>query len=58
MPLQSQMLTARESALILNIGVSTWWKGVKEGRFPTPIRFGRSTRWRRADIEALFAPAE
>ncbi|MFC3168699.1 helix-turn-helix transcriptional regulator [Paracoccus fontiphilus] len=52
------MLTARESALILNIGVSTWWKGVKEGRFPTPIRFGRSTRWRRADIEALFAPAE
>lgn len=53
-----QLLTAREAAQILNIGVSTLWKRTREGDFPAPIRLGRSTRWRRADIEALFAPAE
>lgn len=53
-----QLLRAHEAAQVLNIGVSTWWDGVKKGRFPAPIRFGRSTRWRRADIEALFAPTE
>lgn len=53
-----QLLRAPEVAQLLNIGVSTWWDGVKKGRFPAPIRFGRSTRWRRTDIEALFAPAE
>lgn len=58
MPHQTQLLTAREAAQILNIGVSTFWKRTRAGDFPAPIRFGRSTRWRRADIEALFAPAE
>ena len=33
---------------------STWWAGVKSGRFPAPVRLGpRITAWRDADIQRL-----
>ncbi len=38
------------------VGKSTWWEGVKSGRFPQPIKLGpRITVWREEDIEALLA---
>jgi len=37
---------------------STWWAGVKSGRFPSPIKLGpRTTAWRVEDIRALIANA-
>ncbi len=37
---------------------STWWAGVKSGRFPRPIKLGpRVTAWRVEDIRALIAQA-
>ena len=34
---------------------STWWQGVKDGRFPRPIKLGpRVTVWRAEDIAALI----
>jgi predicted DNA-binding transcriptional regulator AlpA len=37
---------------------STWWAGVKSGRFPTPVKLGpRTTAWRVEDIRALIASA-
>lgn len=34
---------------------SSWWQGVKYGRFPKPIKLGpRTTVWRVEDIRALF----
>lgn len=37
------------------VGKSTWWQGVKDGRFPAPIKLGpRITVWRAEDIEALL----
>lgn len=34
---------------------STWWQGVKDGRFPKPQKLGpRTTVWRAEDIRALF----
>lgn len=34
---------------------STWWQGVREGRFPQPLKLGpRTTVWRAEDIRALF----
>jgi len=37
------------------IGKSTWWAGVKEGRFPQPIKLGpRTTVWRVSDIRDLL----
>jgi len=37
------------------VSKSTWWAGVKEGRFPQPVKLGpRTTVWRVQDIRALF----
>jgi prophage regulatory protein len=34
---------------------STWWQGVKDGRFPKPLKLGkRVTVWRVEDIRRLI----
>ena len=38
---------------------SSWWAGVKEGRFPQPVKLGpRTTAWRVADIRRLIDSAD
>ncbi len=38
---------------------STWWAGVKEGRFPKPVKLGpRTTVWRVEDIHDFIDKAE
>lgn len=38
----------------LPISRSSWWAGVKAGRFPQPLKIGpRTTAWRAADILEL-----
>jgi predicted DNA-binding transcriptional regulator AlpA len=40
---------------IIPIGKSTWWAGVKSGRYPKPCKLGpRTTVWRVEDIRALI----
>ena len=37
------------------VGKSTWWEGVRSGRFPKPVKLGpRITAWRVEDIRALI----
>jgi predicted DNA-binding transcriptional regulator AlpA len=37
------------------VGKSTWWAGVKSGRFPQPVKLGpRITAWRVEDIRDLI----
>lgn len=39
---------------IIPIGKSTWWAGVKSGRFPRPVKLGpRTTAWRCEDVREL-----
>jgi predicted DNA-binding transcriptional regulator AlpA len=34
---------------------STWWAGVKSGKFPKSVKIGpRTTAWRSSDIELLI----
>lgn len=41
------------------VSKSTWWEGVKSGRFPKPIKLSeRVTCWRAEDIRLLFEDAE
>ena len=41
------------------VSKSTWWAGVKEGRFPQPLKLGpRTTVWRAEDIRSLYEPAK
>ncbi|SEL63993.1 helix-turn-helix transcriptional regulator [Nitrosovibrio tenuis] len=40
---------------ILPISKSTWWSGIKSGRFPKAVKLGpRITAWRVEDIRALM----
>ena len=37
------------------ISKSTWWAGIKDGRFPKPLKLGsRVTVWRVEDIRRLL----
>ncbi len=42
---------------LIPVGKSTWWAGVKSGRFPAPVRtLGiRITAWRVEDIRRLIS---
>lgn len=41
------------------VSKSTWWQGVKDGRFPQPTKLGpRTTVWRAEDIRALYEGTE
>jgi predicted DNA-binding transcriptional regulator AlpA len=40
---------------LIPVGKSTWWAGIKTGRFPQPIKLGpRTTAWRVEDIRKLI----
>lgn len=39
---------------LIPVGATTWWNGVKSGRFPQPVKLGpRITAWRVEDIRRL-----
>ncbi len=39
---------------IIPVSRSTWWAGVKTGRFPQPVKIGpRCTAWKAEDIREL-----
>ena len=43
---------------IIPISKSSWWKGVKDGRFPAAVKLGpRTTCWRVDDIRELIESA-
>lgn len=44
---------------IIPVGKSCWWQGVRDGRFPKPVKIGngRATFWKVEDILALIASA-
>ncbi len=40
---------------LIPIGKSTWWAGVRDGRYPKPVKLGaRVTVWKIEDIRALI----
>ena len=39
---------------VIPVGKTTWWNGVKAGRFPKPLKLGRCTVWEVEKIRALI----
>jgi hypothetical protein len=40
---------------VIPVSKSTWYEGIKTGRFPKPVKLGpRITAWRVSDIRALL----
>ncbi|MBV6500987.1 MAG: hypothetical protein CJBNEKGG_03481 [Prosthecobacter sp.] len=41
--------------IVIPVGKTCWWEGVKSGRFPKPIKLTeRCTAWRAEDIHELI----
>ncbi len=50
-----QIIGSKGTPAIIPVSRSTWWAGVKEGRFPKPTKLGkRTTAWNVADIRRLI----
>ncbi len=49
-----RLLRIRQVLEIIPVSKSTWWQGVKDGKFPAPIKLGpRTTCWHEADVLRL-----
>jgi predicted DNA-binding transcriptional regulator AlpA len=52
---QSGFIRLPEILKVIPVGKSTWWAGVKAGRFPKGVKLGQNTTaWRVEDIRALI----
>lgn len=49
------MLDVKGCAAMLGISVRSWQRLVEHGEAPKPVKIGKSSRWRRADVEAFVA---
>lgn len=51
----NQIVGNKTTPAIIPVSKSSWWAGVKEGRFPQPIKLGkRTTVWKISDIKLLI----
>ena len=46
------LLSARQVADLLGIGLSTFWRLHSSGQTPAAVRLGRCTRWNRLELLA------
>ena len=47
---ECQLLTVREVARLLAVGVRSVWRMASAGQMPRPVKIGRSARWRAAEV--------
>jgi len=54
-PVNAQsLLRLRQVLVIIPVSRSSWWAGVRSGRYPQPVKLGPATTcWRAADVLAL-----
>ena len=44
---------------VIPVGKTVWWEGVKDGRYPKPVKLStRCTAWRAEDIRTLIKQIE
>jgi len=53
-----QILGTKTTPALIPVGRSTWWDGVKKGRFPAPVKLGpRITAWKVDEIREYIRKA-
>jgi predicted DNA-binding transcriptional regulator AlpA len=50
-----RLLPVGAVAAILNVSPRSLWKMLYSGKLPTPVRLGRSVKWRLTDVQAFIA---
>ncbi len=48
-----RLLRLKHVLEIIPVSKSSWWAGVKEGKYPASVKCGSSTFWRFSDISTL-----
>jgi predicted DNA-binding transcriptional regulator AlpA len=48
------LLSDNAAAALLGVSRATFWRRVKDGTMPEPLRLGGATRWRRDEIIAAI----
>lgn len=48
------LLRLKQVLIFIPVSKSTFWNGVRTGRFPKPVKCGRCTFWRAEDIRQLI----
>jgi prophage regulatory protein len=58
-PQTCRLLRLPQVLELLPVSKSHWWQGVKDGRYPAPVKLSeRITCWRESDIHALLESLE
>ena len=46
-----RLIRLKEVLALIPISKSTWWEGVRQGKYPQPVKLGkRLTCWRLSDV--------
>ncbi|WP_224983011.1 helix-turn-helix transcriptional regulator [Geomonas agri] len=58
-PATCRLLRLKEVLTLIPVCKSSWWAGVKSGKYPASVKLGpRTTAWRYADILKLIETVE
>ena len=49
-----KLLRLKQVLEIIPVSKSSWWAGVRDGKYPASVKYGRSTFWLNSDIRALI----
>ena len=53
--MSDRLLRLKEVLQIIPVSKTSWWAGVKTGRYPRPVKLGpRTTCWRLSDLQRLI----
>lgn len=56
--LPDRLLRLRDVLEIIPVSRSDWWKGVKDGKYPSPVKLSpRVTVWRGSDLMRFIQDA-
>lgn len=51
---QRRLYRIKQVLEVIPVSKTTWWNGVRDGRFPKPIKNGRMTFWKSEDLESFM----
>ena len=54
MPTSKRLYRIKQVLEVIPVSKTTWWNGVRDGRFPKPIKNGRMTFWKSEDLESFM----
>jgi prophage regulatory protein len=52
---ERSLIRLRQVLELIPVSASSWWAGVRDGRFPKPLKLGpKTTCWKASDVIALI----